>query len=77
MDLKTSVRPRRWLHHTDRAVWVVLMDQVCRLLGYVPNAHRDLASINDIVTKNPWLLKPGIGFHTVPCCVPTGLRART
>jgi len=29
------------------------MDQVCRLLGYVPNAHRDLTAIicND-TTKN-------------------------
>jgi hypothetical protein len=24
-----------------------LMDQVCRLLGYLPNAHRDLASIKN------------------------------
>ena len=26
---------------------VVVMDQVCRLLGYVPSAYRDLASITD------------------------------
>jgi hypothetical protein len=28
-----------------------VMDQVCRLLGYVPNAHRDLASITQNYNK--------------------------
>ena len=27
------------------------MGQVCRLLGYVPNAYRDLVSINNSIAK--------------------------
>jgi len=31
------------------------MDQVCRLPGYVPDAHRDLTSISKILAEIPYL----------------------
>lgn len=30
------------------------MDKACRLLGYLPNAHRGLASINGNYSANAW-----------------------
>jgi hypothetical protein len=34
------------------------MDRVCRLLGYVPNAHRDPISINQNSNKKSPVVKP-------------------
>ena len=54
----TQTSPQNWLHPADRAAGGGVMDRVCRLLGYVPNAHRDPISINQNSNKKSPVVKP-------------------